>query len=205
MSVVLNPTARFSVLSLPGSLGSVGRWAREIFETKSMEEKCEKVKLMHAHYFDGRLEVSGEPESVPDYPGRPEQIHPPGTRTSMKGTAPMLHGICHAESYAVDLFLDLLARFGNKDSDLPKEFYDDFMEVCLQEAKHFTVWQQRLCELGVEYGSLPAHDGLWRAAYETRGDLLARLAVINMVHEARGLDTYPLSRKKLVNGRKKQP
>jgi uncharacterized ferritin-like protein (DUF455 family) len=45
--------------------------------------------------------------------------------------------------------------------------------------------------LGSHYGALPAHDGLWDAAYETRHDAAARLAIVPMVLEARGLDVTP--------------
>jgi uncharacterized ferritin-like protein (DUF455 family) len=38
---------------------------------------------------------------------------------------------------------------------------------------------------------MPAHDGLWEAAENTAGDVLARLAVVPMVLEARGLDVTP--------------
>jgi len=43
----------------------------------------------------------------------------------------------------------------------------------------------------MRYGDLPAHDGLWEAAAATAGDLLARLAVVPLVLEARGLDVTP--------------
>src|SRR5262249_47635411 len=48
-----------------------------------------------------------------------------------------------------------------------------------------------LGELGAAYGDLPAHDGLWEAAEATAHDLLARLAVVPLVLEARGLDVTP--------------
>jgi uncharacterized ferritin-like protein (DUF455 family) len=54
------------------------------------------------------------------------------------------------------------------------------------------------------YGSLQVHEGLWRSAQETSGSLLSRLAVINMLHEARGLDTFPLSLEKFVRSRDTQ-
>jgi uncharacterized ferritin-like protein (DUF455 family) len=41
------------------------------------------------------------------------------------------------------------------------------------------------------YGTLPAHAGMWRAAEDTADDLMARLAVVPMVLEARGLDVTP--------------
>ena len=38
---------------------------------------------------------------------------------------------------------------------------------------------------------VPAHDGLWESAAATADDLLARLAVVPLVLEARGLDVTP--------------
>jgi uncharacterized ferritin-like protein (DUF455 family) len=38
---------------------------------------------------------------------------------------------------------------------------------------------------------LPAYDGLWEAAEATAQDILARLALVPMVLEARGLDVTP--------------
>ncbi|MEE9481112.1 MAG: ferritin-like domain-containing protein, partial [Kiloniellales bacterium] len=49
----------------------------------------------------------------------------------------------------------------------------------------------RLAALGAAYGDLPAHDGLWQASEDTKHDLLARLAVVPLVLEARGLDVTP--------------
>ncbi len=51
--------------------------------------------------------------------------------------------------------------------------------------------RERLVDLDSDYGALPAHDGLWQAAQETRDDLLVRLAVVPLVLEARGLDVTP--------------
>ena len=56
---------------------------------------------------------------------------------------------------------------------------------------HFALIERRLCAMGSHYGALPAHDGLWDAAYETRHDVAARMAVVPMVLEARGLDVTP--------------
>jgi len=33
-------------------------------------------------------------------------------------------------------------------------------------------------------GALPAHEGLWQSASDTAHDLMARLAIEHMVHEA---------------------
>lgn len=59
------------------------------------------------------------------------------------------------------------------------------------------MWAQRLKELGSWYGALPGHAGLWESALNTKDDLLARLAVVHMVLEGRGLDVTPMSLKKL--------
>ena len=41
------------------------------------------------------------------------------------------------------------------------------------------------------YGDMPAHDGLWQSAMDTAHDLLARIAIVPLVLEARGLDVTP--------------
>jgi uncharacterized ferritin-like protein (DUF455 family) len=83
----------------------------------------------------------------------------------------------------------LIARFSS--NDLPKAFYDDWVSVARDEARHFGLVTERLAQLGKKYGDLPAHDGLWEAAEQTRDNLAARLAVVPMVLEARGLDVTP--------------
>src|SRR3546814_2224685 len=56
---------------------------------------------------------------------------------------------------------------------------------------HFALLDRRLRALGSHYGALPAHAGLWEAAQTTADDALARLAIVPMVLEARGLDVTP--------------
>ena len=62
---------------------------------------------------------------------------------------------------------------------------------------HFELLNQRLASLGHVYGDFPAHNGLWDMAERTRGDLLARLALVPRTLEARGLDASPMIRDKL--------
>ena len=88
-----------------------------------------------------------------------------------------------------DLACDVIARFA--DRDLPRSYYDDWVGVAAEEATHFQLLSGRLNRLGAAYGDLPAHDGLWEAAVATAEDLLARLAVVPLVLEARGLDVTP--------------
>ena len=59
------------------------------------------------------------------------------------------------------------------------------------ESRHLGWCLQRLDEMGVAYGDIPAHDVLWEGAEETAGSLPARLAVVPCMQEARGLDAGP--------------
>jgi uncharacterized ferritin-like protein (DUF455 family) len=100
-----------------------------------------------------------------------------------------LHALAHIELNAIDLACDIMLRFAG--NDLPKAFFDDWTRVADEEAKHYLLLDQRLAALGGNYGDLPAHDGLWQSAAATAHDLLARLAVVPLVLEARGLDVTP--------------
>lgn len=105
------------------------------------------------------------------------------------GRIALLHAVAHIELNAIDLAWDIIARFS--ESDLPPAFYDDWVAVADEEAKHFQLLSGRLKMLGAAYGDLPAHDGLWDAAEQTSGDILARLAIAPLLLEARGLDVTP--------------
>jgi uncharacterized ferritin-like protein (DUF455 family) len=140
-----------------------------------------------AHAFDIAM-----PDS-PARPPRPELLPPsrmPRRRRggSERGRIAMLHALAHIEFSAIDLAFDLAGRFG---ADFPPAFVDDWFSVGADEAMHFALLDRRLRSLGSGYGDLPAHDGLWEAASATAGDPLARLAVVPMVLEARGLDVTP--------------
>lgn len=105
------------------------------------------------------------------------------------GRIALLHALAHIELNAVDLACDILCRF--TEAAMPAAFYDDWAGVAEDEARHFALLSVRLGELNASYGDLPAHGGLWQAATETAHDLLARLAVVPLVLEARGLDVTP--------------
>ena len=130
---------------------------------------------------------------APARPGRPE-LRPPsqmpkrGRGGSERGRIAMLHALAHIEYSAIDLAFDLAGRFG---AAFPSAFIDDWFAVGADEAMHFALLDRRLKSLGCAYGELPAHDGLWEAAAATADDALARLAVVPMVLEARGLDVTP--------------
>ena len=130
---------------------------------------------------------------TPARPERPELLAPArmpkrGRAGSERGRIAMLHALAHIEFVAIDLAFDMAGRFG---AGFPRSFADDWIGVGADEAMHFALLERRLRALGSHYGALPAHSGLWQAAEETADDPLARLAVVPMVLEARGLDVTP--------------
>ena len=134
------------------------------------------------------------PPARPARPERPPLLRPREMPKRKAGgnqekRVALLHALAHIELNAIDLAWDIIARFGT--ADTPRAFFDDWVKVGEEEAIHFSLLQARLVELGAQYGDLPAHDGLWQAAEETAHDLLARLAVVPLVLEARGLDVTP--------------
>jgi uncharacterized ferritin-like protein (DUF455 family) len=76
-------------------------------------------------------------------------------------------------------------------SRCPSGFFDDWVRAADEESKHFNLVADVLDAMDCPYGALPAHAGMWRAAEDTADDLMARLAVVPMVLEARGLDVTP--------------
>jgi uncharacterized ferritin-like protein (DUF455 family) len=111
-----------------------------------------------------------------------------GRAGSDRARIAMLHALAHIEYVAIDLAFDLVGRFG---AHFPQRFVDDWVEVGAEEAMHFALLERRLNAYGARYGDLPAHDGLWEAAEATAIDPIARLAIVPMVLEARGLDVTP--------------
>lgn len=111
-----------------------------------------------------------------------------GKGGSERGRIALLHALAHIEFVAIDLAFDMVGRFGG---GFPRDFVDAWIGVGADEAMHFALLDRRLRSLGSHYGAMPAHDGLWDAADATAHDALARLAVVPMVLEARGLDVTP--------------
>lgn len=162
-----------------------------------LDAKTGLTRALAARWRERRLSLRSPLDPpVPDRPGRParpELVPPRDTDKrsvhTLAGRIAMLHALAHIELNAVDLALDIVARFA--DQRVPHSFFDGWMMVADEEAKHFGMVRDRLRALGADYGDLPAHDGLWQAAHQTRNDLTARLAVVPLILEARGLDVTP--------------
>jgi len=137
---------------------------------------------------------AARPPDRPARPARPELRPPRDMPKRGRGFGPqariaLLHALAHIELNAIDLACDIVARFAEPRP--PRAFFDDWVRVADEEAVHFGLLSGRLAAFGAAYGDLPAHDGLWQAAGETAHNLLARLAVVPLVLEARGLDVTP--------------
>ena len=129
----------------------------------------------------------------PARPARPELLLPRdmpkrGRGRSERGRLALWHSLAHIEFVAIDLALDMAGRFGDA---MGEAFVADFLCVAADEAMHFALLDRKLRSLGSFYGQLPAHDGLWQAAESTSHDVAARLALVPLVLEARGLDVTP--------------
>jgi uncharacterized ferritin-like protein (DUF455 family) len=174
---------------------SIASACREVLLTP---EPAAKVKAARAAARDWRLGRLAHHfgEDMPHRPARParpellpaSRMPKRGRGGSERGRIAMLHALAHIEFGAIDLAFDMAGRFG---AAFPPEFVGDWLSVGADEAIHFALLDRRLRALGSSYGALPAHDGLWEAAETTAHDVLARLAVVPMALEARGLDVTP--------------
>lgn len=172
--------------------------ALQIVSVSDLAEKValakEAAKLWHRRVLT--LVRRSSPRRMPETPGRPAglQLLPPRDmpRRALggdKGRIAHLHALTHIELSAVDMTWDLIGRFAA--APVPSAFFDDWVRVGVEEAKHFELLAERLVGLGSSYGALPAHAGLWQAAQATGESLLARVAIVPLVLEARGLDVGP--------------
>ena len=168
--------------------------ARDVLLTSDAAEKAKAGRLLASAWRDGAL-LLADHLAMPQRPARPERpvlVAPRGVKkrkvtAAREGRIALLHALAHIELNAIDLAADLIGRFGAPE----RAFADDWVRVLDEESKHFLLLADRLAALGAGYGDLPAHDGLWQAAEVTAHDLLARLAVVPLVLEARGLDVTP--------------
>ena len=150
---------------------------------------------------------SGQLTKLADAANDPPQPHAPYRDPIVKTVAPgkavsrgkggsvqsrikLLHALAAIEQWACDLAIDCIARFhawrvGSRDGDkgpkLPWSFVADFLKIAEDEAKHFTLLEQRLNEMGCKYGDLAVHGALWESAVETSHSLFSRLAIIHLV------------------------
>jgi uncharacterized ferritin-like protein (DUF455 family) len=194
-----DPTATEIVFKHPSLL----EYGATILQTSDSSLKCSLTFEAYDLFLNHNLPLGDltNPPAVLDAPARPTNLIVVGANevpTKIRGDTMennrlrMIHSQAHIESYAIDLSWDILVRFAGfrciDGTYLPREFFLDWARVADDEARHFAIWEQRLVEFGSYYGAFPTHDLLWESAERTAHDILARLAVVHLVHEAHGLD-----------------
>jgi len=172
-----------------------------ILQIKKPETKCKEFTLFYEKYLHGEFSFNHEHTSLkfkePSYIEHCEAFSNTVNSKrkklgSDKGKAMFLHAIAHIEYSAIDLAIDAAYRFKN----MPKAFYDDWLEVAMDEVRHFELLEILLERVGSFYGEYPVHYGLFNASMQTLG-LLERMAVIPRYFEAGGLDATPIMIEKL--------
>ncbi|MEN1957493.1 ferritin-like domain-containing protein [Luteimonas changyuni] len=182
--------------------------ARDCLAAASPEDKVAATHAAAAAFRRGELVIDADggsgtgggtdanasgpdPIRMPGRPLRPRLVHPRELPRrgfgSDEGRAAFIHAIAHIEFNAIDLGWDAVYRFRG----MPAQYYADWVMVADDEARHFTMLRDRLQAMGRDYGDFDAHNGLWEMAEKTADDVLARMALVPRVLEARGLDVTP--------------
>ncbi|MEM8551645.1 MAG: ferritin-like domain-containing protein [Pseudomonadota bacterium] len=179
-------------------LPSLAAFAHAVVSAPDPEKKASLTRAGQRAWMSRTLSLTAgalDPK-MPDRPGRPDRpaLLPPNKMPrralgSVEGRVAFVHAIAHIELNAVDLAWDIVGRFAR--TPMPRSFFDQWVNVAFEEATHYGLLSRRMAAFGAKYGDLPAHDGLWQAAEATGTDLRARLAIVPLVLEARGLDVTP--------------
>ncbi|MFT7234794.1 MAG: uncharacterized ferritin-like protein (DUF455 family) [Methylophagaceae bacterium] len=163
-------------------------------------QKVTQTQALFHQWQQGEMIISDVEFDVPVLPGQPDKPElvaprdlPRRSNSAETGIAPLIHAINHIEFNAINLALDAVARFPG----LPVDYYSDWIKVAFEESQHFTLLREHLILLGYDYGSFPAHNGMWEMAQKTHHDPLIRMALVPRVLEARGLDVTPKMMDKL--------
>ncbi|WPH02273.1 Hypothetical protein R9X50_00512900 [Acrodontium crateriforme] len=207
----LEPTDRPIYL---GDDATMSDWCVHILNTSNPEHKIELTTHLFATFATKEqstspMELGAGTIAVPKEPARgdetkvqPGAMPKAGKGGTVKSRIAMIHALANIEQWAIDLAIDICVRFAtfqtntsdpNSSQGLPRTFYYDWLKVANDEAKHFSLLRARLEELGSSFGALPVHHGLWDSAVMTAHDLRARISIIALVHEARGLDINPMT------------
>eukprot|EP01006_Ploeotia_vitrea_P049869 TRINITY_DN67388_c1_g1_i1.p1 TRINITY_DN67388_c1_g1~~TRINITY_DN67388_c1_g1_i1.p1 ORF type:complete len:386 (-),score=48.82 TRINITY_DN67388_c1_g1_i1:912-2069(-) len=178
--------------------------AHRVLATASIAEKARLTTHYAQVWKQGCIPVGCPSDDIAPlpHPARPTQLNivdptkveKRNCNGNLHHKQALVHSLAHIESWAVDLAWDIICRtphFFADWKDLPNEFWEDWLIVAEDEARHFGLLDARLREMDSHYGAFTVHEGLWDSAEETNDKLLHRLAIVHMVHEARGLDVTP--------------
>ena len=177
----------------------------DILLTSKPKDKIEKFRLFYNNFLNGDfiMNKSYIPYTL-DKPSyytfleiiKPTALPPIKNFKSIEGKKYLVHTILHIEYSAIDLALDAALRF----NDMPKKYYEDWLEVASDEIRHFLMLEELLTELGGVYGEFPVHKNLFEAMVATP-EFLRRMAAVPRYLEANGLDQNPKIMEKLNSNR----
>jgi uncharacterized ferritin-like protein (DUF455 family) len=177
----------------------------DILQTSKPKEKIEKFQIFYNNFLNGNYFMcdSYEPYEFtnPSYYSfleivKPTELPPIKNFKSIEGKKYLVHTILHIEYSAIDLALDAALRY----KDMPKKYYEDWLEVASDEIRHFLMLEELLTELGGVYGEFPVHKNLFEAMEQTP-EFLRRMAAVPRYLEANGLDQNPKIMQKLNSNR----
>ncbi|KAJ5263566.1 hypothetical protein N7478_011171 [Penicillium angulare] len=185
-------------------------WAVHILKTANPENKIELTTHLFRIFTereasDSPMDIGRGTVPAPDQPPRekmftvaPGAMPRTGKGGTLKSRIAMLHALANIELWAIDLAIDICVRFAafqteKTSQELPRAYFHDWLKVASDEAKHFSLLRTRIEEMGSHFGALPVHHTLWLSAQETAHDIRARISIIALVHEARGLDVNPMT------------
>lgn len=188
---------------LPG----LAQYARRVLISA---DPLEKVRLTQeaAKAWATDKQIGNRRTKAPEYPARPTE-----PRIVLSGDMPTvkqcdaptnvyyLHSLAHVELNAIDLCFDTMLRFCDGVEETiggEMTWFDDWMSIASDEARHFSWLDERLRALGSRYGALPAHGLIWEGAEASRGCRRERIATGQLVAEAKGLDAGPKLAQRLV-------
>ena len=155
--------------------------------------KCQATHEVYAQFESMDLDHNSQVNSIkePGYPPQLELVAPRQLKRrgiqAQEGRNILMHAIAHIEYNAINLALDAAYRFRNQ----PIEYYRDWLTIADDEARHFGLINDYLKANQCNYGDYAAHNGLWEMATKTEHDIVARMALVPRVLEARGLDVTP--------------
>ncbi|WP_334190852.1 ferritin-like domain-containing protein [Noviherbaspirillum sp.] len=196
----MNPPSLIDAVSVVKELRAA---ALECLCASDVIRKTESVSGLRSAWIAGgvSLDPQRDIQATMDIPGRPDlpRLVPPlevkqRSMRTPEGRAALVHALAHIEFNAINLALDAIWRFPG----MPPDYYTDWLNVAAEEAFHFSLLSAHLQTLGFCYGDFPGHGSLWEMAEKTRGDVLARIALVPRTLEARGLDASPAVRAKLA-------
>lgn len=103
-----------------------------------------------------------------------------------EGKQRLLHDLASIELQAFELGLRTLIEFYG-DSNIPEEFFNELIEITLEESFHLSLCLKALEEYGGFWGMFPVHLGLWQVASD-KDSINERVLKVHRYLEGSGLD-----------------